>query len=124
MITFIEALDAVTKKYEPTPEARACVEALAKATGLSAELPTLRRLHKGLAEDYAQAPEGSLVVACLVAGKIPAVTAWATLIAPDVWRAYSKDVAERKAKLLYADCFLALGAWVKTWNRRALKRVA
>lgn len=124
VVTFVEALDAVTKKHPATPAAKACIDALSKAKNLSAELPTLHKLHKGLCDEYADAPEGALVVACLLAGKMPAVTAWATLIAPDVWRAYSRETADRKAKLLYADCFLALGAWVKSWNRRALKRVA
>ena len=115
-ITFVQALDAVRGRAAPA-EALRCVEALRSAQSVSScqETPTLHRVHKSVAEDYAMTP-GELVYRVLRTDARALSTGLAIVT--------GVAVSKKRALRLHGDCWLALQTWITDWNRSQIRRVA
>ncbi len=123
-LLFREVLAAV-QGGRASAECDACTTALRADARIAdlCELPTLRRL----AAEATGETQGQLVFRVLrLSGPPSRLYAAATMVAPRAFPNSLQGTAEgqRRALRLHADCYLALGEFVTSWNRNQIKRVA
>lgn len=128
-----------------------CLDALAGQdviSGLKKTTPNLARLHRLMKENESTRTQGELVVQCLRAYEerklrskehaLASVYLWANARDAELYPSVEHDEdtlaqafrtnkavkARQRASDLYADCYLALSAWIVTWNRKDIRVVA